>query len=131
MKKATLRILEGTEVNYERVIHYDSVKELHEIFEEFREDFSAYHVEIETESFVLSKSHTYNEEQKSIHQKLAQLLINTKEILTSEEREIVLKYAPELDTKYLHSIGNRGWLNINVYSEAEHHEWVLRMEQGI
>ena len=62
----------------------------------------------------------------------AQELINTKEILTNEEREIVLAFDPELDRKYLNKLyGDRGWLNINVYSEYEHHERVHRIECGI
>lgn len=58
-------------------------------------------------------------------------LINTKEILTNAEREIVLAFDKELDSKYLHNVGNDRWLNTNVYSEHEHHERILRMEQGI
>jgi hypothetical protein len=62
----------------------------------------------------------------------AQELINTKEILTNEEREIVLAFDPELDRKYLNILyGDRGWLNTNVYSEHEHHERVHRMECGL
>jgi hypothetical protein len=61
-------------------------------------------------------------------------LINTKEILNKEEFEIVKKYDEEyheeLVWKYLNYIGEGRWLNVNVYSEHEHHEHVLRMEQG-
>ena len=60
----------------------------------------------------------------------AQELINTKEILTNKEREIVLAFDSELDCKYLNNIGENRWLNINVYSEHEHHERVWRMERG-
>jgi hypothetical protein len=61
----------------------------------------------------------------------AQELINTKEILTNEEREIVLSFDPELDRKYLNKLyGDRGWLNINVYSEHKHHERVWEIERG-
>jgi len=60
----------------------------------------------------------------------AQELINTKEILTNEEREIVLSFDPELDRKYLNDIGNGRWLNINVYSERDHDEFQFRMERG-
>jgi hypothetical protein len=60
----------------------------------------------------------------------AQELINTKEILTNEEREIVLAFDSELDYKYLNNIGENRWLNINVYSEYEHHERQYRMEIG-
>jgi hypothetical protein len=60
----------------------------------------------------------------------AQELIDTKEILTNEEREIVLLFDPELDREYLNDIGNGRWLNINVYSERDHDEFQFRMERG-
>ena len=60
----------------------------------------------------------------------AQELINTKEILTNEEREIVLLFDPKLDSKYLNNVGNDRWLNINVYSERDHDEHQFRMERG-
>ena len=61
----------------------------------------------------------------------AQQLINSKEILTNEEREVVLAFDANLDRMYLNDIGQGRWLNINVYSEAEHDERVFRMEVGI
>jgi hypothetical protein len=60
----------------------------------------------------------------------AQQLIDTKEILTNEEREVVLAFDKELDSKYLNNIGGDRWLNVNVYSEHDHHERVWRMERG-
>ena len=60
----------------------------------------------------------------------AQQLIDTKEILTNEEREVVLAFDKELDSKYLNNVGENRWLNINVYSEHDHHERVWRMERG-
>ena len=60
----------------------------------------------------------------------AQQLINTKEILTNEEREVVLAFDKELDRMYLSNIGENRWLNTNVYSEHDHHERVWRMERG-
>jgi hypothetical protein len=57
-------------------------------------------------------------------------LINTKEILTNEEREVVLAFDKELDRMYLNNIGEGRWLNVNVYSEHDHHERVWRMERG-
>jgi len=60
----------------------------------------------------------------------AQQLIDTKEILTNEEREVVLAFDKELDSKYLNNIGEGRWLNVNVYSEHDHHERVWRMERG-
>lgn len=61
----------------------------------------------------------------------AQELINTKEILTNEEREIVLAFDPKLDREFLFKLhGDRGWLNTNVYSEHEHEEHQFRRERG-
>lgn len=60
----------------------------------------------------------------------AQQLIDTKEILTNEEREVVLAFNKELDRMYLNNIGEGRWLNTNVYSEHGHHERVWRMERG-
>ena len=60
----------------------------------------------------------------------AQQLIDTKEILTNEEREVVLAFDKELDRMYLNNVGENRWLNINVYSEHDHHERVWRMECG-
>ena len=60
----------------------------------------------------------------------AQELINTKEILTNKEREIVLLFDPKLDSKYLNNVGNDSWLNIIVYSERDHDEHQFRMERG-
>lgn len=69
-----------------------------------------------------------------------QELINTKEILTQEEYEFCVSWDAEEAKKFLNNIGpawkdggfngeNR-WLNINVYSEHEHHERQFRMERG-
>ena len=60
-----------------------------------------------------------------------QMLINTKEILTQEEYEFCKEWDAEETWKYLNDIGERGWLNINVYPEHEHEEHQLRMEMGI
>ena len=60
-----------------------------------------------------------------------QMLINTKEILNQEEYEFCKEWDAEETWKYLNDIGERGWLNINVYSEYEHEEHQLRMEMGI
>jgi hypothetical protein len=57
-------------------------------------------------------------------------LINTKEILTDQEREIVVAFDKELEKKFLFNLGGGRWLNNNVYSEAEHQEFVHRMEMG-
>jgi len=60
-----------------------------------------------------------------------QRLINSVEILTQEEYELCVAWDSEEAFKYLNNIGERGWLNINVYSEAEHHDRVFRIECGI
>jgi hypothetical protein len=52
----------------------------------------------------------------------------SKEILTQEEYEFCKAWDAEEAWKYL---GNGRYLNINVYSEHEHEEFQLRMEQGI
>ena len=60
-----------------------------------------------------------------------QTLINTKEILTQEEYEFCVEWDAAEAWKYLNNIGEGRWLNINVYSEHEHEEHQLRMEQGL
>ena len=60
-----------------------------------------------------------------------QTLINTKEILTQEEYEFCVEWDAAETWKYLNNIGEGRWLNINVYSEHEHEEFQLRMEQGL
>jgi hypothetical protein len=61
-------------------------------------------------------------------------LINNKEILTKEEYDFCVAWDKETSWKYLNiiNISNENFgLNINVYSEAEHHEQIHRMECGI
>ena len=60
----------------------------------------------------------------------AQILIDTKEILTTEEMLVVLEFSRELYSEFLFKVGENRWLNTNVYSEHEHHEYVLRTEMG-
>jgi hypothetical protein len=60
----------------------------------------------------------------------AQILINTKEILTREEMLVVLEFSRELYSQYLFELDANRWLNSNVYSEHEHDEYVLRTEMG-
>ena len=55
----------------------------------------------------------------------------SKEILTQEEYEFCKAWDAEEAWKYLNDIGNGRYLNTNVYSEHEHEEFQLRMEQGI
>ena len=54
-----------------------------------------------------------------------------KEILTAEEAAVLFKSDPKWADKYLfHNFWNNTYLNLAVYSEAEHHERVYRMERG-
>jgi hypothetical protein len=53
------------------------------------------------------------------------------EILTQEEYDFCKSWDAEEAWKYLNDIGNGRYLNINVYSERDHDEFQLRMEQGI
>ena len=54
-----------------------------------------------------------------------------KEILTAEEAAVLfksdLKWA---DKNLFHNFWNNTYLNLDVYSEVEHHERVYRMECG-
>ena len=70
----------------------------------------------------------YQEEQEY---KQYQKIINTKEYLTQEEYDFCVKWDAAEAWKYLNNIGEGRWLNINVYSEHEHEEHQLRMEQGL
>jgi hypothetical protein len=60
-----------------------------------------------------------------------QRLINTVEILTQAEYELCRSWDVEETEQYLNNIGGGRWLNINVYSEAEHHDRIYRMECGL
>jgi hypothetical protein len=60
-----------------------------------------------------------------------QELMFKKEILTQEEYEFCKAWDAKEAWKYLNDIGNGRYLNTNVYSEHEHEEFQLRMEQGI
>ncbi len=59
------------------------------------------------------------------------MLINTKEILNQEEYDFCKAWDAAEAWQYLNDLGNGRWLNINVYSEHEHDERQLRMEQGL
>ncbi len=71
---------------------------------------------------IYSAEQEYNEYQR---------LINTVEILTQAEYELCKAWDTEETWKYLNNIGDGRWLNINVYSEAEHDERQYRMECGL
>ena len=58
-------------------------------------------------------------------------IMSHKEILTQEEYDFCNSWDSEETWKYMNRIGEGRWLNINVYSEAEHHDRVFRMECGI
>ena len=60
-----------------------------------------------------------------------QRVINTVEVLNQEQYEMCVAWDAEEAASVLNYLGNGRWLNINVYSEADHHDQVLRMEQGI
>ena len=55
----------------------------------------------------------------------------SKEVLTAEERDIINSTNPEWVKEYLfHNSWNNTYLNLDVYSEVEHHERQYRMEIG-
>ena len=43
---------------------------------------------------------------------------------------VVLEFSKELYSEFLFKVGENRWLNTNVYSEQEHHDYVLRTEMG-
>jgi hypothetical protein len=60
-----------------------------------------------------------------------QELMNTKEILTQEEYEFCKSWDPEeAKEKLFHNFWNNTYLNLNLYSEVEHHERQFQMELG-
>ena len=62
----------------------------------------------------------------------AQELMYTKEVLTQEERDIVMAFWPAMGKEYLfHNFWNNTYLNLNVYSEVEKEKHDLRKEMGI
>ena len=61
----------------------------------------------------------------------AQELIYNKEVLTAEEAQLCFDLVPVMAKEYLfHNSWNNTYLNLNVYSEVEHHEFQYRMEVG-
>ena len=57
---------------------------------------------------------------------------NNKEVLTADEAKVLFKVDLKWATEYLfHNFWNNTYLNLWVYSEVEHHENQLKMEQGI
>ena len=54
-----------------------------------------------------------------------------KEVLTAEERDILNSTNPEWVKEYLfHNTWDNTYLNLDVYSEVEHHERQYRIEIG-
>jgi hypothetical protein len=61
----------------------------------------------------------------------AQELINNKEVLTQEERDLVFQVSPEWVAEYLfYNSWNNTYLNLNVYSEVEKERYDLQREMG-
>lgn len=64
--------------------------------------------------------------------KNVEYLINEKEVLTREEYELVKAWYPDFASDNLfHNFWDDTFLNLNVYSEVEHHELQYRMEVGL
>ena len=58
--------------------------------------------------------------------------LKQKEVLTADEAKVVMKADLKWVDKYLfHNFWNNTYLNLDVYSEAEHHDRVYRMECGL
>ena len=61
----------------------------------------------------------------------AQKLINNKEVLTQEERDLVFQVNPEWVANFLfYNSWNNTYLNLNVYSEVEKETYDLQKEMG-
>jgi hypothetical protein len=58
---------------------------------------------------------------------IANELMNNKEVLTNDERDLCVQFMPEMANEYLF---HNPWLNLNVYSEIEKEESDLRKELG-
>jgi hypothetical protein len=77
---------------------------------------------------MISQEEIYQAEQELVRYNA---IMSHKEILTQEEYDFCKSWDAAEAWKYLNDIGNGRYLNINVYSEHEHEEFQLRMEQGI
>jgi hypothetical protein len=60
-----------------------------------------------------------------------QRLINTVEVLTQAEYDFCFNWDHIETRNSTSNIGGGRYLNLNVYSEAEHHDRVYRMECGL
>lgn len=78
----------------------------------------------------MSSFEIYTENEKL---KRFEMLMNTKEYLTKEEYDFCFAWDKDvrLQTTYIGNYSSHGdYLNLNVYSEHEHHEFVQKMEKG-
>ena len=62
--KAQFKVLDGQEVIQVYEMEFNHVKELNELFQEAREVWAEYMVEVDTDYMTMSSSHTYAEEVK-------------------------------------------------------------------
>lgn len=60
--KAQFKVLDGQEVIQAYEIEFNQAEELQELFQEAREVWAEYTVEVDTEFMTMSSSHTYAEE---------------------------------------------------------------------
>jgi hypothetical protein len=58
-------------------------------------------------------------------------MLENQEVLSQEERDLCMQYAPEKAQEYLfHNFWNNTYLNLNVYSEVEKEAHDLSREMG-
>jgi len=79
----------------------------------------------------MSSEQIYLENEKL---KRFEMLMNTKEYLTKEEYDFCFEWDKDvrIQTSYIGDYSKFGdYLNLNVYSEHEHHDFQYRMECGI
>lgn len=58
-------------------------------------------------------------------------MLENQEVLSQEERDLCMQYAPEKAQEFLfHNSWNNTYLNLNVYSEVEKEAYDLRSEMG-
>jgi len=62
--KAQFKVLDGQEVIQVYEMEFNQAKELNELFQEAREVWAEYMVEVDTDYMTMSSSHTYAEEVK-------------------------------------------------------------------
>ena len=78
----------------------------------------------------MSSQEIYSENEKL---KRFEMLMNTKEYLTQEEYDFCFIWDKDIrvQTSYIGDYSTRGdYLNLNVYSEAKHHEQQFQRELG-